>query len=149
MSTKTSVENGQLTVTRLYDAPREEVFDAWVETSKVQQWWGCGDTTSVTSEVEPKVGGKYVHKMIIKNEFESPINGVIIEYDPPKLLAYEMPSMAPDQKMTIRVTFTEKEAGTEVCLIHNNIPDDITQFVEPGWTAAFEKLGGFLLKSAA
>jgi len=42
-------EDDNLIVSRVYDAPREMVFDAWFETSKVKQWWGCAECTDVPS----------------------------------------------------------------------------------------------------
>ena len=58
MTTETKFEDGKLIVTRTYSAPKEAVFEAWVETNKVEKWWGCAQCTSVRSEIEPRVGGK-------------------------------------------------------------------------------------------
>ena len=149
MSTKTSFENGQLTVTRVYDAPRDAVFDAWIETSKVEKWWGCADTTQVTSTVEPRVGGKYCHLMTIKDAGEFPMNAVITDYDPPALLAYEVAGMQPGQTMTVRVEFMERDGQTEVRLTHDNIPTEFGEIITGGWSAAFDKLDGFLVAEAA
>ena len=66
MTTNTTFENGDLIVTRIFKAPIEEVFDAWIETSKIKRWWGCAQCTDVRHEVEPKVGGKYNRHMTIK-----------------------------------------------------------------------------------
>ena len=57
MSTDIQFEGDTLTLTRVYDAPREEVFDAWVAVNKVEKWWGCRQTTKVQSQIEPRVGG--------------------------------------------------------------------------------------------
>ena len=149
MSTKTTYENGRLTVARVYDAPREEVFEAWIETAKVEKWWGCADTTKVKSEVEPRVGGKYCHLMTIREVGDYPMNAVITEYDPPALLAYELEGMAPGQTMTVRVVFTEIGDQTEVRLTHDNLPTEMGDMVSAGWTASFGKLDRFLIDEAA
>ncbi len=148
MSTQTQYESGRLTVTRIYDAPREAVFDAWIETSKVQQWWGCANTTNVVSEVEPKCGGKYHHLMSIKGAGEFPMNGTITEYDPPALLAYEMAGWQPGATMRVRVEFFERDNGTEVRLTHDGIPDEGSEMVVAGWSASFGKLDRFLSAEA-
>ena len=72
MSTDVKFEDGHLIVSRVYDAPRELVFEAWVETSKVQQWWGCAECTSVRSEIDLEVGGRYNHHMTIAGAGEVP-----------------------------------------------------------------------------
>ncbi|MEM9168963.1 MAG: SRPBCC domain-containing protein [Pseudomonadota bacterium] len=145
MTVRTSYENGVLTVTQTFDAPRQAVFDAWVETAKTQTWWGCGDTTAVKSEIEPKVGGKYVHHMTIKHEHETCVDGRLVAFDPPALLAYETPSAELGVTMTVRVAFVEIAANkTEVTLTHTNIPDAFGDIVTGGWSAAFGKLRTFV-----
>lgn len=152
MTTETKFEDGKLIVTRIYDAPRELVFEAWVETSKVQKWWGCDQCTSVRSEIEPKVGGQYNHHMTIQGAGEVPGFAKLIEFDPPSRLAYEAPQ-APNIEgtMVVSVDFSEVEGGTLVRLEHVGIPDirvegdfELREIVRTGWTAAFRKLGDLL-----
>ena len=143
MTTKISYENGTLTVSRVYDAPREAVFEAWVETSKVQQWWGCAQTTKVCSEIEQKVGGKYCHAMTIEGVGEMPMNTRFTVYEPPARLAYVEDGNDP-KAQRVTVEFIERGEGTEVRLVHENIPDEYSTYVKAGWTAAFGKLGDFL-----
>ena len=157
MSTEIHYENGTLTVTRVYDAPIEAVFEAWVETSKVQQWWGCAQTTNVRSEIEPRVGGKYNHLMTIDGKHEHPSTATLREYDPPARLVFASEGMRPgDPEMSVSVDFTEVDGGTQVRLVHAGIPDmqveggmDMCDIIQGGWTAAFEKLGNFLGAGAA
>ena len=152
MSTVTRFEDGKLIVTRVYSAPRELVFEAWMETSKVQQWWGCAQCTNVRSEIEPKIGGSYNHHMTIEGAGEVPGFATLVEYDPPNRLAYES-SLPGDSnsKMTVTVDFSDVPEGTEVQLVHSGIPDikvegdvELRSIVREGWTAAFGKLDSFL-----
>lgn len=152
--TEASFSGGTLTMSRTYSAPREAVFEAWVETSKVEQWWGCAQTTAVRSEIEPRVGGVYNHHMTIENAGEYPGTSHFVEFDPPKRLAYA--SEAPDGsgRMTVTVDFIEVEGGTQVQLTHDNIPTEVgpphlPTIIEAGWTAALGKLDDFLLATAA
>ncbi len=143
MSSDAKFENGTLTITRTYNAPAMAVFEAWVETSKVEQWWGCAQTTAVKSEIEPKVGGKYCHLMTIEGAGEYPMVCRITAYDPPKLLAYEDTSDDPNP-MRVTVTFTEDGDQTHVQLVHENLPTELGDIVKGGWTAALSKLHSFL-----
>lgn len=152
MSTEVKFEDGNLIVSRVFDASREAVFDAWFETSKVQQWWGCADCTSVRSEIEPKVGGQYNHHMTINGDYEVPGFATLTEYDPPARLAFA--GAAPDgsdASMVVSVDFSEVDGGTLVRLVHAGIPDirvdgdvELREIIRGGWTAAFGKLGTFL-----
>ncbi len=137
-------EDGTLYVTRIYNAPREAVFDAWINTSKIEQWWGCAQTTAVQSDIEPKLGGKFNHIMTLKGVGDYPMSSCFTEYDPPAKLAYtaEATDNAPAMKVTVE--FLEHPDGTEVRLVHEGLPEDFIQYVRPGWTAAFDKLEKFL-----
>ncbi|MEE9310915.1 MAG: SRPBCC domain-containing protein [Planctomycetota bacterium] len=145
MTTKAEFEDGNLVVTRIYDASVEAVFEAWIETSKVQQWWGCAECTSVSSEIEPKVGGKYNHNMAIEGAGEVQELAILIEYDPPNKLAFS--SQKTGLSMLVTVEFNEIEGGTSVRLVHTGIPNmrvqgdiELREIIRSGWTAAFGKL---------
>ncbi len=156
MSTEVKFEDGNLIVSRVFKAPRESVFQAWVETSQVERWWGCAECTAVKSEIEPKVGGKYNHHMTIDGPAGSgEVAGlaVLTQFDPPTRLAYT--SADKDDPygadMVVSVDFTEVDGGTLVRLVHAGIPDmlvpgDITlrEIIRQGWSAAFGKLDQFL-----
>jgi uncharacterized protein YndB with AHSA1/START domain len=49
----------EITITRVYDAPRELVWKAWTEPERIAQWWGPRgwSTSSVTLDVRP--GGTF------------------------------------------------------------------------------------------
>ena len=147
MSTEILYENERLTVTRIYSAPREAVFDAWIATSKVELWWGCADATEVKSEIEPRVGGRYHHNMTLHHTIEHRHHGVITEYDPPALLAYEMVGPTPDDITTVRVEFIALASGTKVQLTQDNLAEDISHFVMAGWSDGLNKLAVFLTKA--
>lgn len=155
MTTQTDYDgNGTLVVTRTYDAPIEAVFDAWVQTSKVQQWFGCADTTKVNSTIEPKIGGSYTHEMTIRGEHVVPGVAYFTEYDPPHVLAYSPPR--PDEmpedagfNMGVRVEFTALDDNkTKIKLTHTGIPHEFSPFIIDGWGAAFGKLYRFLVTEA-
>ena len=144
MSVEVSYENGKLVVTRVFAAPRQAVFDAWINTSKVELWWGCGYATDVKSTIEPKVGGKYHYLMTLRGVGEYEQYGLITEYDPPALLAYELVDPQHAEKMYVRVEFTEEGENTAVCLTQTNLPDTYSEFVIAGWSSSFDGLAYYL-----
>ena len=90
--------------------------------------------------------------MTIKTEHgthDVPGFATLIEFDPPRRLAYTSNDEA--DPMVITVTFTKTSDGTQVRLVHSNIPDmkvdgdiELRQIIRGGWTAAFGKLATFL-----
>lgn len=154
MTTQTEYEDGTLVVTRVYDAPQQTVFDAWIETSKVQEWWGCADTLEVKSEIEPKLGGKFCHEMSLRGGHIQPGLAVFVEFDPPSVLAYaaprsdEMPE-GEGTDMLVRVEFIDLgDDKTKIRLTHSGIPHEFSPFIIDGWAAAFGKLFRFLFQEA-
>ena len=47
----------EIVITRLINAPRELVFDAWTDPEQVGQWWGPSGFTNTTHKMEVKPGG--------------------------------------------------------------------------------------------
>ena len=152
MTTNIEFKNNNLIVVRTYKASIEKVFEAWIETSKVKQWWGCAECIDVRSEIEPRVGGAYNHHMTIENEhgrFDVKGFATLVEYDPPNRIAYT--SNDENDPMIITVDFKSVEGGTEVRMVHSNIPDmkvegdiPMKDIIQAGWTAAYQKLSNFL-----
>lgn len=46
-----------LVITRLIDAPRSLVFNAWTDPAQLAQWWGPHSFTNPLSEVDARPGG--------------------------------------------------------------------------------------------
>ena len=57
-STSNAVE--RMTITRVFDAPRELVWKAWTDPKYVMQWWGPKGFTAPVCKMDFRVGGKYL-----------------------------------------------------------------------------------------
>ncbi|HEX7017752.1 MAG TPA: SRPBCC domain-containing protein [Patescibacteria group bacterium] len=53
----------KITITRVFDAPREKVWQAWTEPELIKQWWGPEGFSAPSIKIDLKVGGKYVYAM--------------------------------------------------------------------------------------
>ena len=53
----------ELVFTRVFDAPRELVFDAWTHRNHIEQWWGPNGFTTTTSEMDVRPGGTWRYVM--------------------------------------------------------------------------------------
>ncbi|MBV8635884.1 MAG: SRPBCC domain-containing protein [Burkholderiaceae bacterium] len=63
MTNNVSDEVERLTVTRVFDAPRELVWKAWTEPKYVMQWWGPKGFTTPVCQMDFRVGGKFLYCM--------------------------------------------------------------------------------------
>lgn len=96
MSTQQETEIYTLSMEREFDAPRELVFNAFMDPDQLAAWFGPEgvDTPRDRITVEPRVGGLWNLVMVYEEEGaqkESPIVSVIQEYDPPRLLVASQP----------------------------------------------------------
>ena len=60
MTENTVSEIERMTVTRVFDAPRELVWKAWTDPKYVMQWWGPKGFTAPFCEIDFRVGGKFL-----------------------------------------------------------------------------------------
>ncbi len=58
-----STKPNEFTITRLYDAPVELVWDAWTDPEKAAQWWGPRGFTLTTHSKDLRPGGTWVYTM--------------------------------------------------------------------------------------
>jgi uncharacterized protein YndB with AHSA1/START domain len=144
----------ELTLTRVFDAPRERVWKAWTDPKLLQQWWGPQGFTNPVCEVDLRVGGAIVIHMSGFGML-APMTGVFKEVAPPERLVFtnnaffEVPPIKPIIEGITTVTFEDVGGKTRVT-VHNGVlkaTPEATQALEgmePGWTQSLDKLAEFL-----
>lgn len=55
----TTTSDREILITRLINAPRERVWQAWSNLDALSQWWGPNGFTTTTEEFDFSVGGKW------------------------------------------------------------------------------------------
>ena len=86
-----ATEVREITITRVFDAPRERVWRAWTEPAELARWWGKrGWSTppeSVTLDVRP--GGAFrLNSINDEDGREMPLDTVFREVREPERLAF-------------------------------------------------------------
>jgi uncharacterized protein YndB with AHSA1/START domain len=80
-----------VTLTRVFDAPRERVWKEWTEPDRFADWFG-GPQVEVplsTVEMEVRPGGRWRATMVIRSlRWESHFRGEYIEVDEPSRLVF-------------------------------------------------------------
>jgi uncharacterized protein YndB with AHSA1/START domain len=117
----TATELGEVTYTRVFDAPRELVFACMTDPQHLTHFWGpTGVSTPLENiTIDLRVGGAFNTTMV--NDAtgdEYPGRGVYTVIDPPSTLAWEE-----EGGMTAMSTFTDLGDGrTEVRITQQNVP---------------------------
>lgn len=142
-----SNELGELKITRIYNAPRELVFEVMTDPNHLQHFWGpVGlDTPLENIVVEPRVGGRFETGMVSPDGDEYWMRGVYTEFDPPNRLAWTEADV--EGGMLNTITFTDLGNGTTECFTHQtNVPDYyLTPENRAGMESSFDKCDAYLL----
>jgi uncharacterized protein YndB with AHSA1/START domain len=124
----------ELVITRVFNAPRELVFQCMTEPEHLTHFWGpVGVSTPVENiTVDLRPGGVFETIMVNDESGEQyPSRGVYTEIDPPEKLAWT----EPEYGMTMTSTFVDLGDGrTEVRIHQTNVPE---QFATPEARAGF------------
>jgi len=65
MKSEVGMSGESFTLTRVFDAPRPDVFRWWAEAEKLRQWSGCKEATRCEVVMDFQVGGSFTQKMKI------------------------------------------------------------------------------------
>ena len=140
----------QITITRVYDAPRELVWKAWTEPERIAQWWGkrgwSTPVSSVTLDVRP--GGAFrLNSISDADGSELPLDAVYREVVEPERLSFGPPPHGGgDERAGATVTFTDLGDGRTEMTFQSTIhaSDALRARAEGGLASAFERLAEHL-----
>lgn len=151
----------ELVITRIIDAPRKLVWEAWTDPKHVQRWWGPQGFTASVCKNEFRVGGSYLYCMRSPEGQDYWNTGVFREIIPFERLVYTdsfsdadgnivspthygMGSDFPLETL-ITVTFEDLDGKTRLILQQMGIPVSIdSENAKQGWNEAFDKLADIL-----
>ncbi|MDB5489189.1 MAG: Activator of Hsp90 ATPase [Reyranella sp.] len=149
------LDNNTLHVSRIFDAPRERVFDAWTTRDLFVQWM-CPPGVEITvCEIDVRRGGAWrIDGRSAGRVFSS--SGVYLDVVRPERLVFSWAHHADGDfkrprghETTVRVELRAVGSRTEVILVHGPFADaggfDDHQ---RGWAGTFDKLVAFLGRAA-
>jgi uncharacterized protein YndB with AHSA1/START domain len=91
-----------VTITRIFDAPVESVWNAWTQPELVQKWWGPEGFTAPSITIDFQVGGKYVYAM------QGPAGS---EWDKVMYSAGVYKEIVPQQKLVVTDYFSDENGN--------------------------------------
>lgn len=108
----------EIVITRLIDAPRELVFDAWTDPQHIGEWFGPDGFTITTHEMDVRPGGVWRFVMHGPDGVDYPNRIAYTEIARPELIAYDHDDDddPPAVSFKARVTFAERDGKTELTM---------------------------------
>jgi uncharacterized protein YndB with AHSA1/START domain len=151
----------EIVITRVFNAPRELVFQAWTDPKHIVQWWGPKGFTTQVVEQDLCPGGKWRYVMIGPDGTEYPAKGIFREIIPferivtsdefdegfEKVMNVDLPKgivmtavfedLGSNTKLTLRIMHESAEERRK----HEEMG------VIAGWNSSFDCLDEFLTKA--
>ncbi|MBL0062682.1 MAG: SRPBCC domain-containing protein [bacterium] len=150
------INERELVFTRMFDAPRELVWEAWTKEEHLLKWWGPHGFTNKDCSVDLKAGGSLKITMMRSGE-DYPCHLNFFEIVPLKRFVWTDKANASDKLgsdgappgSSITVLFEDFENKTKVTMIltygsNEERDQDISRGDVEGWAEMFEKLDDLL-----
>lgn len=152
-----SVDTPEVKITRVFNAPKRLVWQAWSDPRHLMKWWGPKDFTSPACRIDFKVGGTYLFCMESSEGQKYWSTGKFLAIEPQDRIVFTdnfsdehgniIPAsaygFAEDFPKDLQVTllFKEVDGKTHFTLIHTGLPaGEISDMTAGGWNESFDKL---------
>lgn len=143
-----------VTLTRVFDAPRSLVWKCWVEPEHMAKWWGPKNFTNPICEMDVRPGGRIWVVMRgpkgSNYDADFPMSGTFHEIVEPERLVFTAVAEDNDGNHLIRshttVTFEEQPGGKTKVTVKAHavglspLAPQMLSGMEAGWTQSLEKL---------
>ena len=135
-------------ITRIFDAPREQVFKAWTDPDEVAAWYGPAhmEVPRDSVHIDARVGGRWEVTMVPRTGGEGYAIGYeIVELVEPELLAMRSDPMPGHPRGTVvRIQLHDHGPKTRMTLSDGPFPAAGRDHAEAGYEAALDKLAAHL-----
>jgi uncharacterized protein YndB with AHSA1/START domain len=155
MSKPAAAPNHDLVLTRVFDAPRELVFQAWTDPKHLAQWFGPHGFTIPFCKVDLRPGGEWRHVMRGPDGANYPMTAIFQEVARPERLVFMC--YVPDKEKSLfeilnTVTFEDQGGKTKLTLrlqVVKSTPEAAPMLagMEEGWTQTLERLAEHVTKA--
>ena len=148
-STPVQAAEQRITITRVFDAPRELVFKAWTDPDQVAKWFGPAgfETPRDSVEIDLRAGGRFNLRMVQGGSgVEYRLRYEVVEFVEPELLVLKsepMPEVGLHHHTITRIEFEDEAGKTRMTLTDGPYPDGGRR-EGAGWDASFDKLEALL-----
>jgi uncharacterized protein YndB with AHSA1/START domain len=135
------VSDRELLLMRVFNAPRDLVFEAWTKPEHLMKWWGPAEFPADSISVDVRVGGRW------RNSLRSVEDGSLLWHEgefreivPPEKLVFTFAWDGGEENI-VTVTFADQGAKTLMTFHQapfSKIPDRDGHI--EGWTSCFDRL---------
>lgn len=162
---QTDSSTKEIFITRLFDAPRELVFEAWTDPQLLVRWYAPKGCSIRFLKLEPHAGGAFHSCISTPDGYDCWCTGTYLAVTPHEQIVFSMCNAdeqgnaiesgqngTPEDwptKTVVTVTLTDVNGQTEMTL-HQTAPEDVAKRTGayPSWLEMFDKLAEDLKERA-
>jgi uncharacterized protein YndB with AHSA1/START domain len=115
-STVPNTADREIVITRVLDAPRNLVFDAWTDPKHIGSWWGPRGFTTTIHHMDVRPGGEWRFMMHGPNGVDYPNKIVYLEIAKPERLLYDHGDEGQPGYFRVTVTFEDQGKKTKLTM---------------------------------
>jgi uncharacterized protein YndB with AHSA1/START domain len=131
-----------ISITRTFDAPPEDVFEAWTNPTLFGRWFGTESTAVEEVSIDLRVGGEWSARMIPGDGPAIGWHGSYLEVDAPNRLVLSLSDRPGDQYELVTVDLKGVGGRTEMTFTQSggHMPPENYAQAEQGWRSFFDDL---------
>lgn len=130
---------------RRMPAPREIVFDAWIDPEGLREWMCPGDVVSADAALDVRVGGSFRITMKSKTQTHEHVGTYQVVERPSKLVFTWSTVANPGEITLVTVEFLPRGDESEIVITHERFKDpEVAQRYEMGWGTIAKKFAAYL-----
>jgi len=134
----------RVSIRRKMPAPREVVYEAWIDPQGIREWMCPGDVTSAEAVLDVRVGGSYL--IVMKGKERDHVHtGIYQVVEPNAKLVFTWTQEGSEATTLVTVEFLAHGDESELVLTHERFTKrDVAQRYENGWGTIAGKLSAYL-----
>ena len=139
----------RVSIRRNMPAPRDVVYEAWIDPQGIREWMCPGDAISAEAVLDVRVGGSY--RIVMRSRERDYVHtGVYQVVEPNAKLVFTWTQEGNEITTLVTVEFLARGSESELVLTHERFTKaDVAQRYQSGWGTIAEKLAAFLARNPA
>jgi len=139
----------RVSIRRNMPAPRDVVYEAWIDPQGIREWMCPGDAISAEAVLDVRVGGSY--RIVMRSRERDYVHtGVYQVVEPNAKLVFTWTQEGNEVTTLVTVEFLARGSESELVLTHERFTKaDVAQRYQSGWGTIAEKLVAFLARIPA
>ena len=136
-----------LRISRHYPVAAEKIWRAWTDPQALSQWFGPGQTPSLTkAEIDLREGGRYCIAFTTPDGQPNQVAGVYQTVQPHSRLVFTWAwHSTPERVSRVSIELNPVAGGTEMIFVHDRFFDESARARHgQGWIAFFSNLDRYL-----